>query len=176
MPDEPECPFGPAIPDMEACDWSCPPCEIQCEEPKLPNLDTCSCECPPPGEPECVEQRYDEETCSWVGECLTCEDIELEPGCYPGNIDNVAQFKSYFEIDPDFCITRLKHIGSKPKSCIPSPIRAQWVVVKGGPQFRLYQNVGVGDQLCTYCPTAGLSETECAKPDISHISFFGCCR
>lgn len=108
---------------------------------------------------------------TYVGECF-CEDLELTPGCYRGNVDTVAHFKSYFQIPGDYCIRRVKKVGKKNKACFPSPVNADWAVVKGGPQFRLYVGVKKGQQLCTYCPEG---VRECKKPDVSHASFFRCC-
>jgi hypothetical protein len=113
-------------------------------------------------------------TFRYVGEC-ECEDLELQEGCYPGNVDNVAQFKRYFNVPSDYCINRVKHIGQRNRACIPSPINADWAVVKGGPQFRLYVGVQKGQSLCTYCPPAQPG-AQCKKPNISHISWFRCCR
>lgn len=33
----------------------------------------CKCWCDPVGEPECLNQVWDEATCSWIGECPVCE-------------------------------------------------------------------------------------------------------
>ena len=106
LPPPPGCEFGDPTPHPVVCSWVCPPCPVlECEEgftfntktcqcectlECLPNYhlhpETCDCWCDPIGEPECPEQTWNEETCSWVGECPPeCEPpaeqcAQLSPG------------------------------------------------------------------------------------------------
>lgn len=149
--------------------------EPECEETVSVTIELLDSTC---GEPvQCGTWEFEKGGPS----CMTCEDIDLDPDCYDGNIDTEAHFKSYFDIPSDVCITRIRHDGSSRFSCTMSPIDAKWVVVKGGNGFRLYQNVSKWDWLCTYCcGAAGTSSPEthggCSRHDISHISYFDCCR
>jgi hypothetical protein len=104
--------------------------------------------------------------------CYQCDVTALNPGCYPGNIDNKQHLFNRFGI----CMQRTHRTGAQNRACTTSRWNAGVVIVKGGPGFRLYTNVRVGDRLCTYCPggITGLSEAECFKPNISHISYFRC--
>jgi hypothetical protein len=148
--DDPECPtpYPPKPCDdaqwlpYPACKWT-----------------ECKQECPEPGPKPCPESKYLEyPDCKWTKcEDNYCEDINLAAGCYPGNVDTVAHFKSYFNIDPNAPIGRVGVYGGGNTPCIRSPLAAQWAVVKGGPQFR--------------CSDGG--ET-IPPPAISHISWFDC--
>ncbi len=83
------CEFGVKGLDFIECTFECnpkPPCEPhgepECQEQTW-STDSCSwvgeCVCEPTGEPECVEQTWDTNSCSWVGECV-CDPIG-EPEC-----------------------------------------------------------------------------------------------
>lgn len=170
LPPMPQCQFGPPIGDMNSCTWSCPPCTVECQLPKVLDPEACACVCPKPGKPDCPEQVWDAETCSWVGDCYECDMSSLNPGCYAGNISTKQHFFDRFGI----CMRRSQKTGSQNRSCTPAKRSADAVVVKGGPQFRLYINVTKGQRLCTYCPASPLAEAACKKPDISHISYFVC--
>jgi hypothetical protein len=161
--DDPECPTPYPPRPNDKCDWiDYPTCDWEC--PK---------ECPPAPEKPCPGAEwlaYPE--CKWT-ECKHnyCEDINLAAGCYPGNIDTAVHFKNYFNIDPNAPIGLAGAYGGGNTACIRSPLAAQWAVVKGGPQFRLYVDVKVGQEICTYCSDGG--ET-IPPPAISHISWFDC--
>lgn len=169
LDDPPFCPFGPAIPNLETCSYSCPPCTLQCQQPKILNTKLCVCECPPPGQAECPDQVYNNETCQWEGDCYECDMGDLTPKCYSGNIGNAQHFFNRFGI----CMKMTHKTGAQNKSCTSAKWNADAVVVKGGPGFRLYTNVKKGNKLCTYCPP-GMPSIACKKPNISHIGYFKC--
>ena len=83
------CEFGVKGLDFIECTFECnpkPPCEPtgepECQEQTW-DTNSCSwvgeCVCEPTGEPECQEQTWSTDSCSWVGECI-CDPVG-EPEC-----------------------------------------------------------------------------------------------
>lgn len=160
LPTPPDCPFGPAIPDRISCSWSCPPCEVICPEGEHLHPETCDCWCNPVGKPECVEQTWNEVTCSWEGDC-PCEYSISHPKVGKVFCHNlVAQKMECSHFAPGTA-----QVGYTGGSTPFASMNADVVILKKGggkvcgtkKRYIVYENVTAGDPLkagwshTTYC-------------------------
>jgi len=164
MPPTPKCPFGPAI--AEGCGWTCPPCMKQCPEGTHLHPETCDCWCNPVGKPECAEQTWNENTCSWEGDC-PCEYSLSHPKVGQVFCHNLVIQK----LECSHFAPGTTQVGYDGGSTPNASMSADVVIVKAGggkvcgkkKRYIVYQDVTVGDPLksgwshTTYC--------NCSQPE-----------